>query len=392
MIKRIALLATILISGLSIPAMAADNGVIQGDVVNGSPGGGSVAGLTLTLTSFMNGTPTANTTGKTDGSGRFTFTGLSTTDGNAYDVTLTYKEVDYISEPVALADNETVKATTLDIYEPSGSDADLYISAAHTIVYLAGSNVEVVEYLVFSNSSNFTYIGSGDVTPTGGRKSLKLPLPSDATGLQYGGDLIAGKVLPDTSGLVDTTPIQPGNKLIAYSYVAPAPFATYRFSQAYDYPVTSYNFLVQGENSTAVSSQLSAGQVVDFQGLKFVSLSGGGFKAGSPITVELSGLYQKGKPSGTNRQTTLLVALILVVAIGGGITFIYLFKKRNQEPVKAGLTDEDMKQQLLTDIARLDDDFESGSIEKAVYTRIRAEKKAQLVRLMQSSKGESDSA
>jgi hypothetical protein len=61
--------------------------------------------------------------------------------------------------------------------------------------------------------------------------------------------------------------------------------------------------------------------------------------------------------------------------------------ERKLQPAKA----EDLpdSQRLLTEIAQLDDDLESGKIDESVYRKLRAEKKSQLVILMQRAKGKS---
>ena len=78
----------------------------------------------------------------------------------------------------------------------------------------------------------------------------------------------------------------------------------------------------------------------------------------------------------------------MVVALGAG-SFVYLKKKRANQPGSLESSPEQLKQQLLLDIARLDDDFESSKIEKETYAKLRAEMKSQLVGLMQGSKEES---
>ena len=67
-----------------------------------------------------------------------------------------------------------------------------------------------------------------------------------------------------------------------------------------------------------------------------------------------------------------------------------MMKKRNPQPVSLESSPEQLKRRLLLDIAGLDDDFESGKIEKETYTKLRAERKLQLIGLMQGSKDDSD--
>ena len=396
-IKSVALLLPMLLFSLSSPALAAEpaSGVIEGQLVNGTAGGSSVAGQTVTLTTYIGDAETGKSAVKSGADGRFVFNGLSTASGNSYEVKLRYQEADYTGRRLSLADNETTQSTTLTVYDSTDSDSAISITAAHTIIYLGAGNLEVVEYLIFTNASDRSYVGSGEITSTGSKRTLKLPpLPAEATDLQYGGELIVGRVLPDSNGLFDTSAVLPGEKLIAYSYKVSYNSGSYKFSQKVYYPIASYNFLVQGETTKATSSRLSPGQVVDFQGIKFVSLSGSALAPGETLNVQLSGLNQTGSPQtgssrSGNQQTIILVALILFLVLGAGGGFVYMMKKRNPQPVSLEGSPEQLKRQLLLDLARLDDDFESGKIEKETYTKLRAERKSQLVGLMQGSKEES---
>jgi len=398
-IKRVALLSMILLLSLSTPVLAAEpgSGVIEGQLVNGTQGGSSVADQTVTLTSYLNAVEAGTTNAKTGTDGRFVFKGLSTSSGNSHRVKLKYQEADYSGEPFALTDNETTKSTILTVYDSTSSDGAVSVTTAFTIVAFGQDGLEVTEHLVFANDSDRAYIGSGEITSAGGKRTLKLPsLPTEATDLQYGGELVSGRVLPDFNGLFDTMAMLPGEKTAIYSYRVSVSSDSYKFVRKVDYPVASYSFLVQGENTRATSSRLAAGQIVDFQGIKFNILSADNIASGETIDIQLSGLSQAGNQtgsdtSGSNQQTILLVTLAVVLAAGGGAGFVYLLKKRNLQSVSLENNPEQLKQELLIEIAELDDDFESGKIKKETYSKLRAEMKSQLVELMQDSQEESGS-
>ena len=392
MIKRVALLLIILLLSLSSPALAAGpgSGVIDGQLVNGTAGGSSVADQTVTLTTYLDEIKTGNSTAKTSADGKFIFNGLSTASGNSYDVKLRYQEADYISELLSLADNATAKSTTLTVYDSTSSDSDISITAAHIIIFPGDGNLEVREIIEFTNDSDRSYVGSGDITPTGGKRTLKIPLPPEATSFKFGGDLVMGRVLPDVVGLVDTMAVLPGEKVIDYSYIVDYSSGSYKFSQKFDYPIGSYTFLVQGEDTNVSSTELTVGEPVDLDGTKYSILSGGNLAAGAILNVELSVLSRTGSSRSGNQQTIILVVLVLMAVLGGGAGFVYMMKKRNPQPVRLEGSPEEVKRQLLLDIARLDDDFESGKIEKETYTKLRAERKSRLVGLMQGSQEESD--
>ena len=70
-----------------------------------------------------------------------------------------------------------------------------------------------------------------------------------------------------------------------------------------------------------------------------------------------------------------------LVALIFGFSFIYLLRKRRLQPVRAKASYD--RQRLLAELARLDDDFESGKIPEEVYRKRRAERKSRLAALMQ---------
>lgn len=387
MIKRIApLLITIILLSLSAPALAAEpgKGIIEGRVVNGTAGGSSVAGQMVTLTTYLNDAESGTSTSQTNAEGQFAFSGLSTGTGYSYEIKLAYQGAGYTGELLNFTANETTKYTTLTVYDSTNSDKAVNITAAHTIIYLGDGNLEVVEYLVFNNASDRSYIGSGEITTTGSRRTLKLPLPIKVAELKYGGDLVSRYVLQDANGLFDTMVVLPGEKLIAYSYKVDYSSGAYKFSRKIDYPVTVYSFLVEGESTRVTSERLAAGTPMTLEGVKFNTLSGNNLAAGDTVDVRLSGL-----PQTSNQLAIIWVVLVLIVLVVGG-SFIYLKKKKSLQAVSIDGRPDQLKQRLLLELADLDDDFEDGRIEKDTYAKLRAEKKAQLVGLMQNSKEESD--
>ncbi len=77
-----------------------------------------------------------------------------------------------------------------------------------------------------------------------------------------------------------------------------------------------------------------------------------------------------------------VAAAMLVLALGSG--FVYFTRKSKLQPVRVRPAQQ--KERLITELARLDDDFENGKIAEESYHRQRAEKKALLVRLMRQQR------
>jgi hypothetical protein len=88
-----------------------------------------------------------------------------------------------------------------------------------------------------------------------------------------------------------------------------------------------------------------------------------------------------------NTQTTIIwVALILAVLIGGFGLAYYLLRKRQPQPAVSEGGPSLRKHRLLLELSQLDDDFEAGKIDGESYRRLRAEKKSQLLSLIQEEK------
>ena len=384
MIKRGALLLVMLLLSLPTAVLAAEagSGVINGQLVNGTQGGASVADQTITLTTYLNDAETGTATAKSGADGKFVFTGLATGPGYAYEPKVTYQEADYTGERLSFSANETAKALIMKVYDSTGSDSAVKISIAHTIVTPVEGGLEVVEFLVFTNDSDRSYIGFGDVTTTGTRRTLRLPLPDKVSDLQYGGDLMSCCVLQDPTGFFDTMAVLPGEKTIVYSYSIKNGSASYAFARKVDYPTANYNVLVKGENTDVSAQGLTASGPVDLQGTVYNSLAGDNLARGATLDVRLTGLPKSGS------QQAVIWVLVAVVVLGAGGAFAYMMKRKGLQAVGISSSPDEMRQQLLLDIAKLDDDFEGGRIEKEAYTKLRAEKKTQLVGLMQSSAGE----
>ncbi len=377
LIKRIVLLVAIFTLSLSVPTLAAepDSGVIEGQLVNGTEGGSSVADQEIALQTYLNDTEVKKATTRTDAEGRFVFDGLSTEPGYSYQITLNFQQADYSSDWLSFDGGETSKFTEITVYDSTTSDEAITVVNAHTIIYVEQDSLQVKEYFFFANMSDRTYIGSNEIDTEGTRETLKFYLPSEATELQPGNGLMGCCIYDSEDGFVDSMPVLPGSKEVVYSYRVDYNSGAYTFSRNVNYSIMSYNFLVQGEGSNVISDQLIVEEPLDISGIRFNHLSGGDFTPGDTVVAQISGL-----PNTGSQGIIIWVVLALGVLVGG-FGFSYLLRKRRLQPVRAKASPD--RQKLLVELAQLDDEFESGKIDEEVYRRLRAKKKSQLVALLQ---------
>ncbi|MBM2824490.1 MAG: hypothetical protein HW402_154 [Dehalococcoidales bacterium] len=363
-----------------MPVLAAEAGnvTISGQLVNKTRGGSSVADQVVTLKTSLNNIEISSATNKTQSDGRFSFDKLVTEPGYSYEITVTYQEGDYSSEALSFAANETAKSVEIVVYDSTTSSEAIRVDAAHTVIYAGQEGLEIMEVYLVSNNSDRTYIGSGEITTLGRRKTLDLPLPQGAKELQYFGELMGCCVVDNQEGFSDTMSIQPGSKEIAYSYKIDQVSGKFTLSRTVANPMASYALLITGEGIKVESDRLVAKGPVDINGTTFNQFSGADFAPGEVISASLS------SSAASSHAVTLWVILPLAI-LAGAAGLVYMLRKRPFQPAMVQDDSAQGKEGLLLEMARLDDDFESGKIAEPDYRRLRAEKKAQLVKLMQET-------
>jgi len=387
LIKRIALLVMIFILSLPAPAMAAElgDGIIKGQIINGTEGVSSVADQDITLKTYLNDAEMDVIITKTDNEGHFVFEGLSTESGYSYEVALVFQQAEYYSGWLSFDEDETTKSVEVTVYDSTTSDEAIKVEMAHTIIYVGLDTLKVMEYFLFVNEADRTYIGSGEATSMEDREALRFSLPKVATESQPTLGLMECCIMGSEDGFIDTMPVFPGSKEVAYSYKVNYSSATYTFSRKVNYPTTRYDLLFQGQSIEVIGNQLAAEEPMDIEGAWFKHFSGSDFTPGDIIEVQLSGLPQ------TNNQGAILWVVLTLVVLGTGFSLVYLWKRR-LKPVSSENNLDQKRQRLLVELAHLDDDFEAGKIPEKSYRRLRSVLKAQSVELMHRSKEEGDSS
>ena len=384
MIKRIALLVMIFILSLPAPASAAEagSGIIEGQIVNGTEGGSSVADQDVTLKTYLNNAETGPTTAKTNAEGRYVFDGLSTESDYSYEVVLTFQQAEYHSERLSFGEGETTKSVEVTVYDSTTSDEAIKIAMAHTIIYVGQGSLRVMELFRFDNKADRTYIGSEETATAGKKETLRFFRPKEATELQYTLGLMECCIMGSEEVFADTMPVFPGIREVAYSYEVSYNSGKYTFSRNVNYPTTRYDLLFQSGSVEVTDDRLAVQEPMDIEGTQFKHFSGRDFAPGDTLLAQLSDLPE------TNSQKALLGAALALVVLVVGSGFVYLLRKRRLQPVSPEYNPDQIRQRLLVEIAQLDDDFESGRIPEEAYRRSRAERKSQLVKLMRMSKEE----
>ncbi len=360
---------------VTVLAQAQSQGVIQGLVVNKTPNGKGVADISLEMKTFSGDQEKGTASAKTNAQGKFQFTGLSTEPSLSYQVSFTYQEADYTSDKVTFAPGETNKVTQVVVWDATDTDPGIKISKTHFVVQFQGDDLEITEYYKIENPGDKTYVGSKPVPKLDKKETLRFNLPAGAQIHQYALSLMESYISLENGALIDTMAVPPGGREIAFIYSTKFSSPSHIIPIAASLPTDQFSLVVEDKGIQVSSPQLSTPQRSKMENLPVLILNGGNLKKGDIIQATLSGL-----PTTTSTGSNIRFAgiALIVVALGFGVSYAILRRKR-AAPVK--VSHEDEKGQLLEEVARLDDSFESGLINKDEYTRLRASKMAHLVAL-----------
>ena len=371
MIRRsllaLAVLAALLLAGLPVYAADPGEGAIQGTIVNGTSGVLPDEPLTVTLIGYLDGETDSTQTIQASVDGAFAFSGLATSANYTYEADVTYNNITFTSSPLSFPEGETSIVGQVNIYETTDDLSVLTVGLSHVIIYTGAPELTVREVYYLTNTSSLVFDGP-----------LTFNLPADAAPTDMAASLVWTNV-DGANAVVDTVPIVPGMRQIDYTYTLPAS-DTHSLSRHIPLPMDQFNLLVQGGAYQITSPDLAKSDPLDISGTSFDYYTGGPFQAGQALSITLS---QGGAATGSNRLAVWLAVIGIVIIVGAAILF---FRSRTPKaaPAYAGPSTEDTGRwnQLLDELAALDDQLEAGTIGEEEYQTLRDRLKVELKALM----------
>ena len=351
----VAILASAPISAAT-PAMGTINGLVE----NHTGGTRPAAGLAVKLTALVNGAEQEAKDATTDARGRFSFA-VRVDPQRSYVAKITYKGGEYESPAITFTPEQTLRQVHLRVYEPTNDPSVLKVNVHHIIVEPGEGAVQVAELLVFTNSTDRTYVG-GQPRADGKRETLQFSLPSGAANLQYMQGLMECCLSVTDIRMVDTMDVEPGMREIAYSYTLPVSRTSLSLTRRLDYAAERLEVFGNGAAQLAVSPLARQDDVKTEQGV-YARFSGASVAAGTDVKLTLSDLPV---PRSSTRRAA-------IAAFAGMITaaLVYPFLRRARRPVdRTGPTQT--REELIRAVAALDDRFEAGEIPEDEYGARRA--------------------
>jgi len=325
--------------------LAQGQGVIEGQVVNGTANGGSVEGLTVTLHVFAGMEEQPSQAATTDAEGKFRFEELSTEADHGYALLLNYGGVDYGSDLLTFSSTTDEEKLTdilsvpMNVYESTGNDEAISIERAHIFVDFQEGNLLVGEMYIFSNGSDKTYVGVEEVTE-GQRGTLRLSFPTGAKGLAFESGELGQRFFETEEGFVDTWPLRPGQASgqLMFRYSLPYDPSGYDLARDILYPLKALNVLVADVGVDVASDQLTLEGSRGIQGESYLNLSGQNLSKGDRLILHFSGSPDNepvggreampAQPSPASNQSLLRWAALGLVVLAVGFALGYPLLRR----------------------------------------------------------------
>lgn len=360
---------------------------VKGVVVDGTAGASLAPGLiarlhddTIGSTSYVDRAAPIGT------DGTFAFDNVPMDPTKKYRVTVDYRGASY-EAAIPNGASDGVSPITMTVFEPTTSEDVLRISSANWVIQSIDDQkqqVVVLETLDVVNSSDRAYVGDhrgdpGSDAPGVLPRTLRLYLPQGASQFQPLSGLDSSGLLPVAGGFVDTKPILPGVRQVAYTYEMAYAEGGMEIRKSLPYPTAKLRALVPNAGLDYRSDRLVAAGTLDLQGRSYVVLSADQVPANQDVTLDALGFPTT--PVGRLDPATVQSVGLGIVAIAIFAAFIL--------GLRAGRSSEadvaDPRDELLRSIARLDAQRVSGRIDQRQYEQVRSEKKQALLALATGS-------
>jgi hypothetical protein len=320
--KLIFILVIMLAAGLpgNLSAQDSEEGSVDGQVVNETEGGGSVAGLDVVLITSVDGETDEVQTVQTDEEGRFRFTDISV--AQSYLVRVCYMLIDYYY-PLNFNDGETEKSIEIPVCDTTTDDQAISVYLSHIILRAEGGYFSVTEVMWLLNDGDKTYIGSEDTKFGETQGTLVLTLPQGATDFGVLEESVDDYVIVDNDTVTNTLVFPPGEKDLVFSYNIEIPGSGELAIELFiDYPTDILHIMVQGEDIEVASTRLTpADPIVTEDGEQFLHFTGDSLNRGDTVDIRLSVLAEN------NGLLFIILGVVAVVLVVGSSAYFLTRRK-----------------------------------------------------------------
>jgi len=376
--------AAAVVSLLSIPAARERTApAIEGTVVLASDSLARVRGVDVRLVAFSDTGVSLVATGTSDTQGRFRFPAVPADSSVYYRMETLYAGVWQPGEPFVKAP----AGARLAVFDTTSSAARVAVEKLHLILNPLESGVAVTAIYILRNDGPI-YLGAPRAAYDRPRVALEFFLPTGAEDVQVFDGSLAGHRIPTQRGFGSLVPFYPGIDTLVFGYTLPWDGKRLRFPVESPYPISSLSVITM--QGTAQLSVEGAERVSSEEAPDLVAYGRRAVPAGTPVMVEI-------RAPGVGRfPLSWAIVIALGVALIGGAAAI-AWRRRTVRPAPtlpagaggngSAATPESPADALVDEIARLDDEYEAGTLPEADYVPRRRELKERLVQALREEKG-----
>ena len=366
------------------PALAQDEnppvgpvGDVRGTVINRNSGKVVTQSLEVMLHILdMNLVDQGMEHGQSNPDGTFVFADIPFNETTQFAVMATYDGVSYFSETTP-ADMKSMRVSIdMPVYETTTDLSAVQIDQMHVLFEFSTDGLETKELYIVSNTGERTV---KDVYDLGEGKSaaLQFPLPEDADYIFFKPD-DQDRFVKLNGTFADTYPILPGGQpaQIMTSYLLP--FSGERV-YTYTAPVSTakINFILPDQPGISLQGEgLVPAEPTTLQdGTLYQVYSYSYLKAGEKLSVTLTDTTPIRQSTSTNNNLIAAGAAFLGFAVIG----VGVWRWRRQENTEveedalSAQSDGNTLDQLIAEIARLDESHEQGRLSSEDHQRQRQE-------------------
>jgi hypothetical protein len=349
-------------------------GEIYGSISNGTSGGDVPVGLPVTLYGIDGNQLALELTSEAGEEGRYSFDGVELTEGREYVVAAEYQGVLYYTEAVIMPEASLELEIPLTIFDITQDPGQVKLDQLHVLFeFTAPGTVSVLEVWVISNAGDATY------WPDDG--GFEIFLPEGASALRFQDGMIGDRYMLTETGFTDSAPVKPGagSAQLLFSFDLPYD-RRLDFEQPMSFDTLAVDVLIpeggpeirEGDLTDVGTRQVSTGPLHTY--------STGPIPAGDVLGFRISG-RAAGAAGGANitPQIGLVIGGIVLGIALIGFGFWWYRAGGRRPDIEAG----DAQQDVLKEIAALDDEHAEGKISDAAYRKRRDELKQRALEIMQ---------
>lgn len=346
---------------------------IHGQVVNGTTNT-PVNPITIRVVNPSGGMRIEREVETTDDLGHFRIDGLP--DAPIYLVRVTYEGVNYTEVVQSASHNH--HQLEFNVYERTDTWEGVKVTAPHVLLSRSLDTLTVDKFIQVSNET------SPPKTIYGGDEGFVFYLPEDLLEINSISIRSLGIPLPMTPTATGEPgfytldyPIKPGVTQISASLDLPYADGRYNYNEQLKYDIEEMLVITEDPGIAVTSSTTAIGEAEDFHGFKAYRLTG--LTAGKPLELTISG-GSSAAAHGSMPQISVVynqthgVALVMMIVVAAMLAgFLLMIARRGRTP---GVEEEVLsaqKEELLGQLARLDDLHKTGTLSEQVYGMKRTE-------------------